>query len=109
MALPDITTLTADELNALAVQIATAIQQRQNDAETTKADLRASVGGVIATLDALIGPDTTTKGVNTINQIRNYTQAEMQTNAGVGLAKAFEALDILATTVRDLAKIEAAD
>ena len=54
MALPDITTLTGDELQALAVQIATRQQQQQTDAATAHETARTTVATILTDLDAEI-------------------------------------------------------
>ena len=69
MALPDITALTADELQALAVQIATRQQQDQIAAANEHENARSSVTTILTELDAEIARaqtviDTTNTTIN---------------------------------------------
>lgn len=104
MALPDIATLTDDELRALLSQADALLAARARDNEATEADLRVQVGQAIAALDALIG-DGDPKGLDSLVAVQQYTDAEMGANAGLALRLAFIGMEQLARTTRDIARI----
>lgn len=106
MALPDIATLTDDELRALLSQADALLAARARDDEATEADLRVQVGQAIAALDALIGPDQpTTPGLDSITEVQLFTDQQMAQNAGLAHRLTFVALEQLARTTRDIARI----
>lgn len=103
----NLTNLTADELAALVTEATQLLQglreQEREDSETRKDDIQAS----IAALDALLGPVDGDPGVDSIRAVRQHDEQTMGENAGLALSLAFEALEIVTTTTRDIAAVVA--
>lgn len=105
MALPDISNLTAKELLELlnaADNLYRVKEQEELDARTAR---RESVGEAIAHIEAILGPEGSTKNTNTIRGVLGYTDAEMAANAGIAFRRSFQGLEQIAMTLLDVAHI----
>lgn len=109
MSLPPIQELTTDELRALLTQVSAMLDQRLRDEAATAADLRTKIGNSITNLNALIGPVDAPAGVDSLNAVQKFSDEDMAGAAGLAFRLCFVALDNLATSVRDIAEVVAAD
>lgn len=75
MTLPDITTLTPDQLRALLSQASSRLEQLARDEADTETQLRNDIADTLTDLDALIG-DGDPKGTGSIVAVRQYTGEE---------------------------------
>ena len=106
MALPDISTLTGDELRELVNAANVRLFQQQQDEEATEEQLRAQIAATITGLDALIGPNNpTVKSAATLAQANLYTAPELAAATGVAHDAQLTWLLTIARTVRDLARV----
>lgn len=101
----DLTDLTSDELRALISQADARLTQLSHDAQQTEDTLRADITATIATLDALIGPDDAASGTGSIAAVLGHDGAKMAQYAAITLPLIVRGMDILARTVRDLARV----
>lgn len=104
MTLPDITTLTPDQLRALLSQASSRLEQLARDEADTETQLRNDIADTLTDLDALIG-DGDPKGTGSIVAVRQYTGEEMAAAAHVALPLAFHGLETLARATRDIARV----
>lgn len=103
----NIENMTTDQLRDLLTQIDLLIQQRRAQELADDEQLRADIGEAVATLDGLLGPADGDPGVDSIRAVRRYDAQTMGENAGLALSLAFEALEILTATTRDIATVAA--
>lgn len=102
--MPDLDSLTPDELRALISQASSILEQQVRDEADTVDSIRSGLTETLTDLDELIG-DGDPKGVDSIVAVRQYTGAEMAQHAAVALPLAFHGLDILARATRDIARV----
>lgn len=92
------------DLFALIETIRALVEQRQHARQQEAADREQAIRDAIADLDRLIGPDNpAAPAMTSITEVRLYTRQQMQDNAGLGLELAFQGMELLARTVRDIA------
>lgn len=91
-------------LSKLIEDIQALLVQRQAEREAQQADVDVSILDAVAKLDALLGPEEpTAPGLESIREVRMFSQGDMHENAGLGLELAFLALQLLTETTRDIA------
>lgn len=105
MALPDISTLTDEELMQLFQAANNLYQQRQAEQAADDETRRQQIYAAIADLDTLLGPVGAPKGTGNIRGILQYTDAEMAANAGIAFRRTFQGLERLALTMLDVAHV----
>ena len=99
--------MSLEELRALLAQVSARIDQIVYEEQNKRADARQRLIDSISTLNALIGPDNPTEpGLTSLTEVRLFSQQDMGNNAGLALALAFQALEILARATRDIAQLE---
>lgn len=119
MALPDITTLTLEELQQLAIAAAQAIAARQEVERTEDEARRAAIGDAITALSALLGPEDAPPGTGSIRAVRAFDAADiaagkprgttMAENSGLALSLLYEGMDALTATVLNISRVLATD
>ena len=105
MSLPDISGLTAAELNQLVQYANAAMMQKQreehNERESAKEDLQTAYNA----LTALIGPENpTAPGLNSYTEIQKYTDAQIQGNLALAIRKILQGAELQARTTRNIVK-----
>ena len=91
-------------LSKLIEDIQALLVQRQAEREARQADVDVSILDAVAKLDVLLGPEEpAAPGLDSIREVRMFSQEDMHENAGLGLGLAFLALQLLAETTRDIA------
>ena len=99
MALPDISGLTAAELNQLLDQVMEARARRQ-DSATSRLKTAA------AALTTLIGPDAPeAPSMNNLTSVQLYTDDQIISNAALAVRLNFRATEQLARIVRDIVTV----
>ena len=102
----EINDMSVEELNALMAEIQTRIDQITYQTQQEEQDARARLAASISTLDALIGPDNPTEpALDSLTEVRLFTQEDMQTHSGLAHALSFYALEIMARAMRDIAML----
>lgn len=100
----DYTEIDTSALAQAMVDIRAELERRAADARAEDEERKAAIYGSIDALTALIGPDQpTAPAMGSITEVRLYSEADMHAHAGLGLALAFEGLELLARATRDIA------
>lgn len=107
MALPDISTLTLDELRELIGNANAAYYAKEQESKTEAEERRAAIGAAITDLTALLGPAGAPKGLGSIRAASAYTETEMAAAPGKALDLAYIALERLGQITLDLAHVVA--
>lgn len=103
----DLDTMSDEAIAQLAASLQQELTWRAAAREAEDQANRTAIKDAITQLKALIGPESpTTPGLNSISEIRLYTQQQMQDNAGLALERAFLGLDLLARTVLSMAIVQ---
>lgn len=114
MALPDITTLTLEELQQLIVAATDVLRARQDAERSEEEQRRVAIGDAIATLEALLGPegsppyDPATGAHETINGVLAHDtedHAVLAQNAGLALSLILRALKVDVGTGLNIARV----
>lgn len=98
-----------DELRALIVEASQALAVTEAAAAQAQVDRRVRIAATIGKLDALQGPEDAGPGTGSIRAVRGYDGQTMVENAAVALPLIFEGLEILTSTVLDLARVIGSD
>ncbi|MEZ5110930.1 MAG: hypothetical protein R2732_05445 [Microbacteriaceae bacterium] len=109
MSVPDLTTLTLDELREWITALNDRYVQLTAEQSTDREQRRAQISEAITDLGGLLGPTEGPPGIGDIRAVRRYDTATMGANAGLALSLAFEGLEILTSTVLDIAHVIATD
>ena len=109
MSVPDLSTLTLDELREWITALNDRYVQLASEQADERESKRAQIGEAITDLGGLLGPTEGPPGITDIRAVRRYDTATMGANAGLALSLAFEGLEILTATVLDIAHVIAAD
>lgn len=104
MSLPNIDTLTPDQLRALLSLASSRLVQIEQDQAQTEADLRTSIADTREDLVALIG-DGDSKGFNSIMGVRQHTGEEMVAAAATLLPVIIHGLELLARAQLEVALV----
>lgn len=99
--------LSLEEIRELSDRLSERYNDLQRQAADTQTDRRARVGAAIAQLDTLLGPTEGAPGTGNIRAVRRYDGETMAQNAHVALPLAFQGLEALTATVRDIAALAA--
>ena len=99
MPLPDISGLTAAELNQLFGQVAEARARRQDSASERLADAASA-------LSTLIGPDApTAPSMSNLTSVQLYPDGQIASNVALAVRLNFRATEQLARIVRDIVTV----
>lgn len=109
MSVPDLTNLTAVELREWITALNERFTQLAEQQTTELEQRRAQISEAITDLGALLGPVEGVAGIGDIRAVRRYDAETMGANAGLALSLAFEGLEILTTTILNIAHVIAAD
>ena len=100
----DISTLTRDQLADLITEADQRLRALVVEEQEQAIARREQVAAAVGQLDALIGPDNpAAPGMTSLTEVRKYSREDMHANAGLGLELAFQALELLARTTRNIA------
>lgn len=109
MPIPDISTLTLDELRDLIGDANSRYATLEHTQQQETADLRTQIDAAIAQLDALLGPEGAPPGTDSIRAVLAYSDAEMAANAGVAFRLTFAGLAEVTRITRDIASVVSRD
>lgn len=109
MPIPDLTNLTLDEVRELIGTLNNLYAQLVAEQSTERDQRRIDIGGAITALDTLLGAVDGEPGTSDIRAIRRYDVQTMGENAGLALSLAFEGLEILTSTILDIAHVIASN
>jgi len=105
MALPDISTLTLQELRDLAQAASLAAIQAEADRDEDRDAAKVKISEAIASLEALLGPEGAAPSTSSINGVLAFSNEQMAANAGLAFRTTFIGLKALTKTVLDLARV----
>ena len=101
----DLEALDEQQIQILIARIQDDAARREAERQNKVDDVTASITQSIQTLTNLLGPESPeAPGTSSIREIRLYPTEVMAENAGLALSLVFEGLEILATTMRDIAR-----
>ena len=104
MELPDITQLTEQQWDQLIAAIQQAKVAKEIERQQEAEALVSGIGDAVQTVTDLLGPENpTAPALTSLREVRLYTAAEMGANTGLAHTLAFQAIEILAEAVRDIA------
>ena len=105
----DLTDLTIDELRDLMSALNSRYAELVAEQTTEREVRRADIGGAITALGTLLGAVDGAPGTADIRAIRRYDVQTMGENAGLALSLAFEGMEIMASTILDIAHVIATE
>ena len=106
--------MTKEELDALGdadiqdllVRLQDEVRERREAQELIAREASVSAHDAIATLTALLGPDTGAPSQSSINGMLRYSDADLKINAGLAIRLVLTGMRQLTLTMRDLAVLE---
>ena len=105
MALPDISTLTVEELQQLMQSVNTVMTKKQQQEQTERESAKVELQTAYNALTALIGPDNpTAPGLNSYTEIQKYTDAQIQGNLVLAIRKILQGAELQARITRNVVR-----
>ena len=105
MALPDISTLTVEELQQLMQSVNTVMTKKQQQEQTERESAKVELQTAYNALTALIGPDNpTAPGLNSYAEIQKYTDAQIQGNLVLAIRKIIQGAELQARITRNIVR-----
>lgn len=105
MALPDISTLTVEELQQLMQSVNTAMTKKQQQEQTERESAKVELQTAYNALTALIGPDNpTAPRLNSYTEIQKYTDAQIQGNLVLAIRKIIQGAELQARITRNVVR-----
>ena len=103
MALPNISTLTVEELQQLMQSVNTVMTKKQQQEQTERESAKVELQTAYNALTALIGPDNpTAPGLNSYTEIQNYTDAQIQGSLVLAIRKILQGAELQARITRNV-------
>lgn len=105
MALPDVTTLTLEELRILIGQLATEINAREQAALDEKQNSRDQILAAKTTLEGLLGPVGAAPGTESIRAILAFGDEVIGQNVTIVVPMIIHGLEVITATMIEVTKL----
>ena len=96
--------MSSDQIRAIIQEAQIAYEEARNREATLEGERLARIQNSVNVLTALLGDPDDPPNITSISGVLQYSDSDLEQNAGLALRLAFQGMELLTKTVRDIAE-----